>query len=105
VPAGKERRFLWPVGTDLKDALPGETGRDVPDPVAELWGSASRSSSSSQWPRRRVQAVRSAAMFDAMTEPVVTCQDWREVVGDARAGLAASGLIAGDTLSRRIPHS
>jgi hypothetical protein len=32
-------------------------------------GSASRRSASSQWPRRRVQAARSAAMFAAMTQP------------------------------------
>ena len=62
---------------DLEDSLPGvegEPGGDVPDPVAERVRVGFPQVGPSWKPRRRFQAVRSAAMFAAMTQPLLTCQ-------------------------------
>jgi hypothetical protein len=70
-----------------------------------LWrsvsGSASRRSGSSQQPRRRVQAARSAAMFAAMTHPALAATFWREVpqahgLGGADAAGLDDGMLAVD---------
>ena len=74
LPAGEEGVGPWPVGADGESSLPGVAGGQVPDPGRSVSGSASRRSASSQWPRRRVQAAKSAAMFAAMTHHALTCQ-------------------------------
>jgi hypothetical protein len=77
VPAGEGCLLPRPAGADLEDALPGvvrEAGGEVPDPVAQRVRLGFFQVSRSWRPRRRVQAVRSAAMFAAMTQPLLTCQ-------------------------------
>ena len=59
-------------GADLEDALPGVAGQpggQVPDPVAERVRVGVAEVRRRAGPRRRVQAVRSAAMFAARTQP------------------------------------
>jgi hypothetical protein len=76
LPAGEERVFPRPVRADLQDSLADVPGEPMPGAVAECVQTGVPQAAAIMEAQKAGPAARSAAMFAAMTQQQLTCQNF-----------------------------